>query len=91
MVRALYDYTAQRADELSLCKDAIITSVEKHEGGWWRGDYGKRKRKWFPANYVEEVDTMNSKSEDRQLGDLQKGAIDIEGKFICPTPPFLWM
>ena len=31
-VRALYDYTQRRADELTFGKGAIITNVEKHEG-----------------------------------------------------------
>lgn len=79
VVRALYDYSQRRADELTFSKDAIITNVEKHEGGWWRGDYGKRKKKWFPANYVEELDTNDPSSEDKQLGNLQQGAVDIAG------------
>ena len=80
-VRALYDYTQRRADELSFGKGAIITNVEKHEGGWWRGDYGRKKKKWFPANYVEEIDTADPQTEaEKQLGNLQQGAIDIAGK-----------
>lgn len=80
VVRALYDYNQRRADELTFSKDAIITNVEKHEGGWWRGDYGRRKKKWFPANYVEEVDTNDPSSEENQLGNLQQGAIDVAGQ-----------
>ena len=33
-VKALYDYVANREDELSFCKHAIITNVIKHDGGW---------------------------------------------------------
>lgn len=76
-VKALYDYTARRTDEISFCKDAIITNVEKHEGGWWRGDYGRKKKKWFPANFVEELEANDPAAEDKQLGKLQQGAIDI--------------
>ena len=80
-VRALYDYTQRRADELSFGKGAIITNVEKHEGGWWRGDYGRKKKKWFPANYVEEIDTADPQIEaEKQLGNLQQGAIDVAGE-----------
>ena len=91
VVRALYDYNQRRADELTFSKDAIITNVEKHEGGWWRGDYGRRKKKWFPANYVEELDTNDPSSEEKQLGNLQQGAIDVagEGEFIPLTPSLL--
>ena len=93
MVRALYDYNQQRPDELTFSKDAIITNVEKHEGGWWRGDLGRRKKKWFPANYVEEIDTNDPSSDDKQLGNLQQGAIDVAGElqspsFLPPSPSF---
>jgi len=71
-----------RNDELSFCKDAIITNVEKHDGGWWRGDYGRRKKRWFPSNYVEEIDTNDPAAEERQLGNLQQGAIDIAGCLV---------
>ena len=33
-VRALFDYQAVRDDELTFCKQALITNVEKLEGGW---------------------------------------------------------
>ena len=33
-VRALYDYIAQREDELSFPKTAVITNVQKQDGGW---------------------------------------------------------
>ncbi|XP_023227625.1 1-phosphatidylinositol 4,5-bisphosphate phosphodiesterase gamma-1-like [Centruroides sculpturatus] len=80
-VKALYDYRAQREDELSFCKHAIITNVVKQDGGWWRGDYGGKKHYWFPANYVEERETQEnsdeSSGEAMPLGSLQKGSIDI--------------
>lgn len=34
-VKALYDYRAQREDELCFPKQALIVSVEKQDGGWW--------------------------------------------------------
>lgn len=55
-VKALYDYRARLDDELSFCKQAIITNVDKPDGGWWRGDYGGKKHHWFPANYVQEIE-----------------------------------
>ena len=79
--KALFDYTAGRPDELSFCKDAVITNVEKHGGGWWKGDSGNKKQKWFPANHVKEVLAVEV-PEDKQLGNLQQGAIDIVG---CST------
>lgn len=54
-VKALYDYRARQEDELSFCKHAIITNVDKPDEGWWRGDYGGNRQHWFPSNYVEEI------------------------------------
>jgi len=62
-VKALYDYRAQRDDELSFCKHAIITNVVKLDGGWWRGDYGGKKQHWFPANFVEEMEAQDNTEE----------------------------
>ena len=75
-VRALYEYNAMRKDELTFCQGAIITNVEKVDGGWWCGDYGNQYKGWFPANYVEEVVQTQ---EDKQLVNLQQGAINIQG------------
>jgi hypothetical protein len=33
-VKALHDYNANRDDELSFCKGAIITNVSRQDGGW---------------------------------------------------------
>ena len=62
-VKALYDYKARRDDELTLVKHAIISNVNKQNGGWWRGDYGGKKQHWFPANYVEEIECPESQSD----------------------------
>ncbi|KFO96232.1 1-phosphatidylinositol 4,5-bisphosphate phosphodiesterase gamma-1, partial [Calypte anna] len=82
-VKALYDYKAQREDELSFCKQAIIHNVDKQDGGWWRGDYGGKKQLWFPANYVEEIISTQAQeqdeasSENSPLGNFLKGFIDV--------------
>uniref|UniRef100_H2MCH7 1-phosphatidylinositol 4,5-bisphosphate phosphodiesterase gamma n=1 Tax=Oryzias latipes TaxID=8090 RepID=H2MCH7_ORYLA len=78
-VKALYDYRAQREDELCFPKQALILNVDKQEGGWWRGDYGGKKQLWFPANYVEEVPTSPTREldENSPLGNLLKGFIDV--------------
>ena len=74
-VRALYDYNAMRQDELSFVRGAVITNVEKHEGGWWCGDYGRYMRRWFPANHVEEI--TDDKQENSEMGDVEQGSINI--------------
>lgn len=52
--RAVFSYTATNQDELSFPNDAIVTHVEKTDGGWWMGLYGEISG-WFPSNYVEEL------------------------------------
>jgi phosphatidylinositol phospholipase C gamma-1 len=76
-VRALYDYRAMRTDELSFCKHALITNVEKHDGGWWKGDYNGMVQRWFPSNYVEEVEMEAAK--ESPLGSIQQGSVDVHG------------
>uniref|UniRef100_A0A8C2FYN8 1-phosphatidylinositol 4,5-bisphosphate phosphodiesterase gamma n=1 Tax=Cyprinus carpio TaxID=7962 RepID=A0A8C2FYN8_CYPCA len=80
-VRAMYEYKAQRDDELSFSKNTIIQNVDKQEGGWWKGDYGGKKQLWFPANYVEEI-SPTAVEPDRSvknspLGDLLRGSVDV--------------
>lgn len=84
-VKAMYDYTASRDDELTFSKHAIITNVNRVEGGWWKGDYGGKKQQLFPANYVEELapqDNTSDSSDSMMLGNLQKGSLDIMGAVV---------
>ncbi|KAK1156161.1 1-phosphatidylinositol 4,5-bisphosphate phosphodiesterase gamma-1-like isoform X1 [Acipenser oxyrinchus oxyrinchus] len=82
-VKALFEYKAQRDDELSFMKNAVIHNVEKQEGGWWKGEYGGKKQLWFPANYVEEISPSTLEpersplTENSPLGDLLRGSIDV--------------
>uniref|UniRef100_A0A8C7HI60 Phosphoinositide phospholipase C n=1 Tax=Oncorhynchus kisutch TaxID=8019 RepID=A0A8C7HI60_ONCKI len=63
LLKAMYEYKAQRDDELSFSKNAIIQNVDKQEGGWWKGDCGGKKQLWFPANYVEEISPSACQTE----------------------------
>ncbi|PVD20783.1 hypothetical protein C0Q70_18944 [Pomacea canaliculata] len=85
-VKALHDYNANRDDELSFCKGAIITNVTKQDGGWWRGDYGTKKQLWFPSNFVEEIEAHNDSGVSMPLGSLQQGSIDVLGCIVEPLP-----
>ncbi|KAK6178523.1 hypothetical protein SNE40_013298 [Patella caerulea] len=78
-VKALHDYSANRTDELSFCKGAIITNVSKQDGGWWRGDHANKRQHWFPSNYVEEIEEQTAAIESTPLGSLQQGSIDVQG------------
>uniref|UniRef100_A0A8D0UPT5 Phosphoinositide phospholipase C n=1 Tax=Sus scrofa TaxID=9823 RepID=A0A8D0UPT5_PIG len=92
-VKALFDYKAQRDDELTFTKSAIIQNVEKQEGGWWRGDYGGKKQLWFPSNYVEEMVSPAALEPEREhldenspLGDLLRGVLDVPACQIAIRP-----
>ncbi|XP_053401760.1 1-phosphatidylinositol 4,5-bisphosphate phosphodiesterase gamma-1-like isoform X4 [Mercenaria mercenaria] len=78
-VKALHDYQANRDDELSFCKGSIITNVNKHDNGWWRGDYLDKKQFWFPANFVAELEPEDDPGDNNPLGSLQKGVLDVRG------------
>ncbi|XP_021171961.2 1-phosphatidylinositol 4,5-bisphosphate phosphodiesterase gamma-1 isoform X2 [Fundulus heteroclitus] len=91
-VKAMYDYKAQRDDELTFTKNAIITNVDKPEGGWWKGDCGAKKQMWFPANYVEEISASAAEpdrpeeAENSPLGDLLRGSMDVSSCQIIMRP-----
>ncbi|XP_035302778.1 1-phosphatidylinositol 4,5-bisphosphate phosphodiesterase gamma-1 isoform X3 [Cricetulus griseus] len=93
VVKALFDYKAQREDELTFTKSAIIQNVEKQDGGWWRGDYGGKKQLWFPSNYVEEMinpvilePEREHLDENSPLGDLLRGVLDVPACQIAIRP-----
>lgn len=51
--RALYDYTAGEAGEISFDPGDIITHVDQIDPGWWQGLGPDGTYGLFPANYVE--------------------------------------
>lgn len=54
-MKAKHSYKAQKEDELTFPRHAIIQNVNKAEEEWWKGDYGGSQQHWFPAIYVEEI------------------------------------
>ncbi|XP_070587824.1 nostrin [Erythrolamprus reginae] len=61
--RAVYDYQAEREDELCLSKGDVIVIHRKDKSGWW---YGSRKGEKgnFPATYVEEVSLSTDRRDE---------------------------
>ena len=49
---ALYDYQAQRSDELSFVRGDVITVLYKDNDNWWMGELPDGSQGFFPANYV---------------------------------------
>ena len=52
--RALYDYTANMYDELTIRVGDVINIHDKQEDGWWLGEL-KGQVGIFPATYVEDI------------------------------------
>ena len=52
--RAIYDYTANMYDELSIKYGDVINIHHKQEDGWWVGECDNRQG-IFPATYVESI------------------------------------
>lgn len=51
---ALYNYRAQRSDELTLFKGDVISVLYKDSESWWMGELPDGQQGYFPANYVAE-------------------------------------
>ncbi|KAM6126907.1 LOW QUALITY PROTEIN: jouberin [Pterocles gutturalis] len=51
-VVALYDYTANRSDELTIHRSDIIQVLFKDNDNWWFGSLANGQQGYFPANYV---------------------------------------
>lgn len=51
-VIAVYDYAAEREDELSFQENSLIYVLKKNDDGWWEGVLNGVTG-LFPGNYVE--------------------------------------
>ena len=51
-VVALYDYQAQRSDELSFVQGDSIRVLYKDSDNWWMGELEDGQQGFFPVNYV---------------------------------------
>lgn len=49
---AVYDYTADKEDELTFQENAVIYVLKKNDDGWWEGVMNGVTG-LFPGNYVE--------------------------------------
>ena len=92
-VVALYDYTAQRSDELHLKRGDMITVLHRDTENWWMGQLPNGQQGYFPANYVS-YEGKATKSEWYSLRlvqwppvnrDTDKGEHLLIGT-VCQTP-----
>ncbi|XP_045158785.2 tyrosine-protein kinase STK-like [Mercenaria mercenaria] len=52
-VKVFYEYEAEDDDEISFCKDDIVTNVDPVDENWWIGTTTNGTRGLFPSNFVE--------------------------------------
>ncbi|XP_037342644.2 jouberin [Pungitius pungitius] len=52
VVVSLYDYTANRSDELNLCRGDVIQVLYKDNDNWWFGHLANGQQGYFLASYV---------------------------------------
>ena len=57
-MKAIFDYTKDRDDELTFVIGAIIYVVKKNDDGWYEG-VTNESTGLFPGNYVETVSPGN--------------------------------
>jgi len=53
--KAMYPYTAQDTDEISLNQDDIIEIIKEDSSGWWTGRLPDGREGLFPGNYIEKI------------------------------------
>ncbi|KAK7498874.1 hypothetical protein BaRGS_00009966, partial [Batillaria attramentaria] len=89
-VRALYDFMAMDADQMSFTRGAVITNVREEDKPWWRGDYGDQKQKYFPSNYVQVI----ADKDDRRPSEIVEGLKGREDTLelkMCTLDPVPYM
>ena len=62
-VKAIYDYTKDRDDELTFVIGTIIYVVKKNDDGWFEGVMNGNTG-LFPGNYVETISVGNMNESD---------------------------
>ncbi|XP_043932269.1 jouberin-like [Protopterus annectens] len=83
-VVALYDYTAQRSDELTFHRSDIIQVLYKDNDNWWFGRLASGQQGYFPANYVAgERDYEQEQSLPSGQNSLTS---HVNEATECPTP-----
>ncbi|XP_052095753.1 jouberin-like isoform X1 [Mytilus californianus] len=73
-VIALYNYRAQRSDELTIFKGDVISILYKDSDSWWMGELPDGQQGYFPSNYVAE----EGADIDAKMGLVQDSDSDEE-------------
>ncbi|XP_048387522.1 jouberin isoform X2 [Stegostoma tigrinum] len=85
-VVALYDYTANRSDELTIQRYDIIQVLYKDNASWWFGRLANGKQGYFPANYVANERIPEETEQHQQIISPMAVYKDGETEVKSPTP-----
>ena len=78
VVVALYDYSAQRSDEISFTKNDVVSVIFKDNENWWLGRLENGREGFFPANYVAEAGSPEIDSHDDYARALQQEQEELD-------------
>ncbi|XP_046556867.1 LOW QUALITY PROTEIN: jouberin-like [Haliotis rubra] len=67
-VVVMYDYRAQRSDELTIYKGDMIVVLYKDSENWWMGELPDGSQGYFPANYVISEDAYEGEELEEVTG-----------------------
>lgn len=86
-VVALYDYKAQRSDELSFAAGDLITILYKDNENWWMGEMSDGQQGFFPSNYTAEQENgvgipAAAEASDSPIKKTRAVIVDKELQFV---------
>lgn len=67
---ALYDFDADTSDHLTFKTGDILLIFQKEASGWWGGTDSQGQSGWFPASYVEAMDSSDGSSKRHSISTL---------------------
>lgn len=73
-VRALYDFTASEAGELSFRAGDVLEVLDSVYRDWWRGEL-RGTQGIFPVNYVEVIENAKSPAQESSNPDMDEATI----------------
>ncbi|KTG07197.1 hypothetical protein cypCar_00039967, partial [Cyprinus carpio] len=83
-VVSLYEYRANRSDELSIRRGDVIHVLYKDNDSWWFGRLVSGQEGYFPASYVADEGSFDD--ELSRALEAQPSPLDQPEGFECTTP-----